>query len=150
MMTRGSVRGDGEQPPSARLDDVLAAVALQVRRELMVVVAQRPGCVSELAERVDLDRSLVSRHLSLLRNLGLLRMREEGQRHLYCIGGAASVQFMTEQAVLVARCGEGCDALIRMTEEQLRRLRVFPASPIATLPASGAAPAELMRVSKSA
>ncbi|CAG0954158.1 hypothetical protein PHYC_00367 [Phycisphaerales bacterium] len=129
-------RRSGNQSEPSKLEHAIAAVAPQIRRELMVLVAQRPRCIQDLAARVDLDRTLVSKHLNLLRSRGLLGMTRDGHRHVYHVSNTAAVVMLAREAMLIVKCQEGCDVTVRMTESQLRRLRLFPSSPIARLPVS--------------
>ena len=54
---------------------------------LRIVEAMRGGecAVGELVDRVDIKQSGVSRHLRILHEAGLVRVRPEGQRRLYSL-----------------------------------------------------------------
>lgn len=118
-VSRGGVRGD-----PTRLADLISALTPAVRRELLVRVAQLPGCVEELAGRMELERTLVSKHLRLLRNVLLVAMEPIGHRHVYRTGPAASVMVMQGLAVVNVESEEGCAMTLRMTDAELRRLRL--------------------------
>jgi DNA-binding transcriptional ArsR family regulator len=54
---------------------------------LRIVEAMRRGecAVGELVQRVDIQQSGVSRHLRILHDAGLVRVRPDGQRRLYSL-----------------------------------------------------------------
>ncbi|MDB5099013.1 MAG: transcriptional regulator, ArsR family, partial [Cyanobacteria bacterium RYN_339] len=61
------------------------AMADESRLRLMGVLASRECSVEELAELLTLKGPTVSHHLAKLRELGLVRMRAEGNTHLYAL-----------------------------------------------------------------
>jgi DNA-binding transcriptional ArsR family regulator len=60
-----------------------AAVSEPARREILELLRQRDRCVGELVERVGLSQPGVSKHLRVLREAGLVRVRPDGQRRWY-------------------------------------------------------------------
>ena len=60
--------------------EVLAEPA---RRRILELLRQRERPVGELVERLDLSQPGVSKHLRVLREAGLVRVRPEGQRRVY-------------------------------------------------------------------
>lgn len=61
------------------------ALADESRLRLLGVLASRECSVEELAELLALKGPTVSHHLAKLRELGLVRMRAEGNTHLYAL-----------------------------------------------------------------
>lgn len=109
-------------PP--RLAQLVAAIAPEVRRELLVRIGLLPGCVQDVAARMDLERSQVSKHLSRLRDLSLLAMMRVRHQHVYRIGPAASVSILGDTAVLLVRSAEGSTATMLICGSELERLRL--------------------------
>ena len=60
--------------------EVLAEPA---RRRILELLRQRERPVGELVDRLDLSQPGVSKHLRVLREAGLVRVRPEGQRRVY-------------------------------------------------------------------
>ena len=59
------------------------AVADPARRQILELLRVRERPVNELVERVGLSQPGVSKHLRVLREAGLVRVRPEGRRRLY-------------------------------------------------------------------
>lgn len=64
---------------------ILGVLRHPTRLHLVLLVAQGETHVSRLSELLELPQSNVSHHLSILRNLGLVADRREGQFVLYRI-----------------------------------------------------------------
>jgi DNA-binding transcriptional ArsR family regulator len=60
--------------------DVLAEPA---RRQILDLLLEEPRSVGELVERVGLTQPGTSKHLRVLREAGLVRVRPEGRRRRY-------------------------------------------------------------------
>ena len=67
------------------MGDVFAALADPTRRRLVEVVRKGEKSVSELVAAVDIAQPGVSRHLRILNEAGLVRVRASGQRRLYSL-----------------------------------------------------------------
>lgn len=65
------------------MDDVAAAIADPVRREIMMLLRARTMSAGEIAERFEISRPAVSRHLRVLRESGLVIDEVRGRRRLY-------------------------------------------------------------------
>jgi DNA-binding transcriptional ArsR family regulator len=65
--------------------DALAALADPTRRELVELLAAGELAAGELAHRFPVSRPAISRHLRVLREAGLVRVRTEGRRRLYAL-----------------------------------------------------------------
>jgi len=63
--------------------EALAALADPTRREIVALLAGGEVAAGELAAHFPVSRPAVSRHLRVLREAGLVRVRAEGQRRLY-------------------------------------------------------------------
>ena len=67
------------------MDVVFQALASTTRREMLDIVRNEPGCsVGAVANRFDVSRIAVMRHLSVLEEAGLIISDKRGRtRHLY-------------------------------------------------------------------
>jgi ArsR family transcriptional regulator len=68
-----------DEQPSERLA-VLRALADPVRLAVVDELAREGACACELRARLDLSASLLSHHLKVLRQAGLVRTRKAGRR----------------------------------------------------------------------
>jgi DNA-binding transcriptional ArsR family regulator len=65
------------------VDEVAAAIADPVRRDILVMLRERSLAAGEIADRFAISRPAVSRHLRVLRESGLVRDTLVGRRRLY-------------------------------------------------------------------
>jgi DNA-binding transcriptional ArsR family regulator len=65
--------------------EALAALADPTRREIVALLAGGEVAAGDLAAHFAVSRPAVSRHLRVLREAGLVRVRAEGQRRLYVL-----------------------------------------------------------------
>lgn len=78
--------------PPAQVDDLVRSfkvLADESRLRILGLVAERERSVEELGTLLALKGPTVSHHLARLRELGLVRMRAEGNTHLYALDGEA-------------------------------------------------------------
>ncbi len=68
---------------AATTSDAFNAVAEPRRREILILLAAREHSVSEIVARLRCDQPSVSKHLRVLRDVGLVRMRCNGRQKLY-------------------------------------------------------------------
>lgn len=68
--------------------DALEAVADPTRRRILELLVDGEVAAGDLAAEFTTSRPAVSRHLRVLREAGLVRVRVEGQRHLYSLDAA--------------------------------------------------------------
>lgn len=61
------------------------AIAEPRRRAILRLVRDRPQSVNEIAEQFDITQQAVSQHLKVLREAGLVAVRQDGQRRLYVV-----------------------------------------------------------------
>ena len=67
------------------VSDVFAVLADPTRRHLIHILHGGERSVGELVERVDIEQPGVSRHLRILHDAGLVRIRPDGQRRFYAL-----------------------------------------------------------------
>jgi DNA-binding transcriptional ArsR family regulator len=65
------------------VDEVAAAIADPVRREILVMVREERLTAGEIADRFAISRPAVSRHLRVLRESGLVRDTLVGRQRFY-------------------------------------------------------------------
>jgi DNA-binding transcriptional ArsR family regulator len=53
------------------------------RRHILDLLREQPRLVGELGERLQMSQPLVSKHLRILRDAGLVRVRQDAQRRWY-------------------------------------------------------------------
>jgi DNA-binding transcriptional ArsR family regulator len=68
---------------AATTTDVFNAIAEPRRREILRLLARRERAVGDIVESLKLDQPSVSKHLRVLRETGLVRMRCEGRQKFY-------------------------------------------------------------------
>jgi DNA-binding transcriptional ArsR family regulator len=66
-------------------ETALSALAEPRRRAILMLVRDEPRSVNEIAAHFDITQQAVSQHLQLLREVGLVAVRAEGQRRLYAV-----------------------------------------------------------------
>ncbi|WP_026819575.1 ArsR/SmtB family transcription factor [Arthrobacter castelli] len=65
------------------IDDVFAVIAESTRRSILISLRPGDKAVGELVEELGVSQPTVSKHLKVLREAGLVRMRADGQRRYY-------------------------------------------------------------------
>src|SRR5260370_1336855 len=68
---------------AATTADVCNAIAEQQRREILVLLRAGEGPVTELAQELGMTQPGASKHLRVLREVGLVRDRKAGKQRLY-------------------------------------------------------------------
>jgi DNA-binding transcriptional ArsR family regulator len=94
--------------------EVLAEPA---RRRILELLRQRDRPVGELVDRLDLSQPGVSKHLRVLREAGLVRVRPEGQRRVYGLRAEPLRELDAWLAPYREFWGEKLDALERHLDE---------------------------------
>ena len=74
---------------AATTSDAFNAVAEPRRREIIAVLARGERPVGELVEELGATQPQVSKHLRVLREVGVVRARDDGRRRFYRLDGAA-------------------------------------------------------------
>jgi DNA-binding transcriptional ArsR family regulator len=67
--------------------DAFNAVAEPRRRQILDVLAAGERPVNDLVRRLGLAQPLVSKHLRVLREVGLVDVRDEGRQRIYRLNG---------------------------------------------------------------
>ena len=67
------------------MDTVLHALADESRRTVLEILRDRSASAGELAEALPIARPGVSRHLRVLREAGLVDVRQDAQRRIYAL-----------------------------------------------------------------
>jgi len=74
------------------MDAVLQALADPSRRTVLEILRSHPATAGELAEALPIARPGVSRHLRVLRDAGLVDVRQDAQRRIYTLRPKAFVE----------------------------------------------------------
>lgn len=73
--------------PASTTTDAFTAIADPRRRQLLDLLGAEELPVTELVRRLGLAQPAVSKHLKVLRDVGLVDAREDGRQRLYRING---------------------------------------------------------------
>lgn len=65
------------------MNGTLSALAEPNRLRIVEMLKKGPASVNEIAGRLELSQPLVSKHLRVLREAGIVRVRAEAQQRLY-------------------------------------------------------------------
>jgi DNA-binding transcriptional ArsR family regulator len=69
----------------SRVEAAMRALADESRRTMLEALRQGPATAGELAALLPIARPGVSRHLRVLREAGLVEVRQESQRRIYAL-----------------------------------------------------------------
>ncbi len=67
------------------MDEVADAIADPVRREILLMLREAPLSAGQIADRFEISRPAVSRHLRVLRAAGLVQDTADGRRRVYTL-----------------------------------------------------------------
>ncbi len=67
------------------MDDVAAAIADPVRREILTLLRAGPMVANAIVEHFDISRPAISRHLRVLREGGLVHSSADGRQRIYTL-----------------------------------------------------------------
>ena len=70
-------------PPSLTTTDAFSAIADQNRRDILVFLAGTERSVSDIVDALEIRQPSVSKHLKVLRDVGLVDVRREGRQVFY-------------------------------------------------------------------
>ena len=70
-------------PRAATTSDAFNAIAEPRRREILDYLARRERAVGAIVAALSLEQPSVSKHLRVLRDVGLVHVRRDGRRVLY-------------------------------------------------------------------
>jgi len=65
--------------------DVFEALASAARRKILAYLANSELTAGQIADRFDMSKPAISKHLQVLSNAGLVRSRKEGQFVIYAL-----------------------------------------------------------------
>src|SRR5579859_4054646 len=74
---------------AATTTDAFNAVAEPRRRDILNFLALQERCVSEIVDAMEMEQPSVSKHLKVLKDVGLVAARREGRQMLYRVNAAA-------------------------------------------------------------
>jgi DNA-binding transcriptional ArsR family regulator len=69
--------------------DAFNAVAEPRRRDILNFIAMQERSVSEIVDAMEMEQPSVSKHLKVLREVGLVEARREGRQMLYRVNAMA-------------------------------------------------------------
>jgi DNA-binding transcriptional ArsR family regulator len=72
-------------PRAATTSDVFNAIAERQRRTILTLLKGREWSVNEISDALRVSQSRVSKHLRVLREVDLVRVRGAGQQRLYSL-----------------------------------------------------------------
>jgi DNA-binding transcriptional ArsR family regulator len=76
---------------------VMDALGHPIRRQILVLLKERPRPVGELADNFSVSRPAISKHLRVLKGAGLVAFRPQGTRNIFRLhpeGFAAARDFL--------------------------------------------------------
>jgi DNA-binding transcriptional ArsR family regulator len=74
---------------AATTTDAFNAVAEPRRRQILGLLADGERPVNDMVELLGMSQPMVSKHLRVLREVGLVRVREDGRQRMYRLDGRA-------------------------------------------------------------
>jgi DNA-binding transcriptional ArsR family regulator len=74
------------------MDSVLHALTDESRRTVLEILRDHPASAGELAEVLPIARPGASRHLRVLREAGLVDVRQDAQRRIYSLRPEALIE----------------------------------------------------------
>ncbi len=74
---------------AATTSDAFNAVAEPRRRDILNFIAMQERSVSEIVDALEMEQPSVSKHLKVLKDVGLVDVLREGRQMLYRVNGLA-------------------------------------------------------------
>ena len=107
---------------AATTSDAFNAIAEPRRRQILSYLALRERPVGDIVEELGFDQPSVSKHLRVLRNVGLVRMRCQG-RHKFYRTNAEAIRPLHEWAGTFERYWQRqLQSIKKRAEEQMSKL----------------------------
>jgi DNA-binding transcriptional ArsR family regulator len=100
-------------PRAATTSDPFNAIAEPRRRLILELIAAEERSVNEIAEALELEQPSVSKHLQVLRTVGLVSVRRDGRRTMYRVN-----------AETLRTVHDWCGMFARHWRGQLRRIKL--------------------------
>ena len=94
------------------------ALAQPTRRQILDLLREGESPVGDLVERLDMSQPAVSKHLRVLREVGLVGVRADAQRRLYRVRPEPLAELDTWLAPYRALWSRSLDALERHLDER--------------------------------
>ncbi len=90
--------------------DFVKALNEPARIEILKLLILRGSCdIKTLAENMPQDRSVISRHLTLMAKAGLVAQHKEGRHMIYSVDGKSALQKSEQLVQSIRMCIEfGC------------------------------------------
>jgi DNA-binding transcriptional ArsR family regulator len=98
-----------------------AAVSEPARRQILELLRERERPVGDLVEHLDLSQPGVSKHLRVLREAGLVRVRRDGKRRWYGLRAEPLAELDTWLAPYRELWGGRLDALEQHLDQEEHR-----------------------------
>jgi DNA-binding transcriptional ArsR family regulator len=99
-------------PRASTTSDAFNAIAEPRRRHILELIAAEERSVSEIADALELEQPSVSKHLQVLRSVGLVTGRRDGKRTMY-----------RTNAETIRTIHEWCGMFTQYWRGQLRRIK---------------------------
>jgi DNA-binding transcriptional ArsR family regulator len=106
---------------SGPVPSTFAALADPHRRAMLGLMLERPRAVNELVERLGLSQPGTSKHLKVLREAGLVRVRRDAQRRVYALEPGPLAELDAWLEPYRRHWNERLDALERHLDRQANR-----------------------------
>ncbi len=107
-------------PRAATTADVFNAVGDESRREILDVLSRGEASVGELVDHLGVAQPHISRHLKILREVGVVRCRTAGRQRMYRLHGPGLSPLQSWLTELTAAVNERYDRLDDHLHELLR------------------------------
>ena len=112
---------------AATTSDVFNAIAEQQRREILVLLRAGEGPVTELAQELGMTQPGASKHLRVLREVGLVRDRKAGKQRLYRLDARANSVTGRSPARSSIRISRRCGSAIALKTSDVVAARAMGA-----------------------
>jgi len=76
-------------PRATATSDIFNAIAESRRRDILNFIAMQERSVNEIVDALEMEQPSVSKHLKVLKEVGLVDVRREGRQMLYRVNGMA-------------------------------------------------------------
>jgi DNA-binding transcriptional ArsR family regulator len=106
-------------PRASTTSDPFNAIAEPRRRHILELIGGDERSVTEIAEALELAQPSVTKHLQVLRDVGLVRVRRDGRRTMYRIN-AETLRSIHEWSGMFARHWRGQLQRIKAHAEEER------------------------------
>ena len=113
----------------ATTTDVFNAMGDGCRRQILDALSHGEAAVGDIVDQLGLGQPQVSKHLKVLREVGLVRCRSHGRQRLYRVHGPALRPLQTWLAQLTADVNEHYDRLDDYLVE-MQRTTPTPPTPL--------------------